>query len=260
MFMGAGLGLLLAIITTKSLGLVDGEATGTYFSLIAIGGGLGMLLAYLYERKTRRPKTNCKPGKQTGLIKPLRRHSATEGFCAHSPRLAACFVSGRQLTAKRCMSILIKTGPIFRVGPRDLKQLPSYPYEGLAGNMLADSIVQKNQWPVRIPFYRNFDTRLFGFDRPAVFYPKPGRAGRYLDISGYHSGPGGISRGADRFWCCRFCKNDRIVGWGRHSPLQNIRPRSVITCSLGFKIRTGASNYPLKWTGLTGFQAKCSNM
>ncbi len=51
MFMGAGLGLLLAIITTKSLGLVDGEATGTYFSLIAIGGGLGMLLAYLYERK-----------------------------------------------------------------------------------------------------------------------------------------------------------------------------------------------------------------
>lgn len=32
---------------------------------------------------------------------------------------------------------------IFRVGPRDLKQLPSYPYEGLAGNMLADSIVQK---------------------------------------------------------------------------------------------------------------------
>lgn len=50
MFIGAGIGLLLAIIVTKTTGL-DGEATGTYFSLIAIGGGLGMLLAYLYERK-----------------------------------------------------------------------------------------------------------------------------------------------------------------------------------------------------------------
>ncbi|HNM27977.1 MAG TPA: hypothetical protein PKL15_21190 [Saprospiraceae bacterium] len=51
MFMGAGLGLLLAIVITKIASLTDGEATGTYFALIAIGGGLGMFLAYMYERK-----------------------------------------------------------------------------------------------------------------------------------------------------------------------------------------------------------------
>lgn len=51
MFMGAGLGLLLAIITTKSLNMQEDEGTGIYFALIAIFGGLGMLGAYLYERK-----------------------------------------------------------------------------------------------------------------------------------------------------------------------------------------------------------------
>ena len=51
MFMGAGLGLLLAIIITNTIHL-EGEAnTGVYFSLIAIFGGMGMLGAYLYERK-----------------------------------------------------------------------------------------------------------------------------------------------------------------------------------------------------------------
>lgn len=51
MFIGAGLGLLLAILFTKSFGLEDGERTGVYFGMIAIFGGLGMLAAYIYERK-----------------------------------------------------------------------------------------------------------------------------------------------------------------------------------------------------------------
>lgn len=51
MFMGAGLGLLLSIFITRAAGLVEGEATGIYFGLIALFGGLGMLGAYLYERK-----------------------------------------------------------------------------------------------------------------------------------------------------------------------------------------------------------------
>ncbi|MEI6408784.1 MAG: DUF6249 domain-containing protein [Bacteroidota bacterium] len=51
MFVGAGLGLLLAIVITKTLGMNGDEGTGIYFSLIAIFGGLGMLGAYLYERK-----------------------------------------------------------------------------------------------------------------------------------------------------------------------------------------------------------------
>ncbi len=50
MFVGAGTGLLLAIIITKTFDM--GEAgKGVYFALIAIFGGLGMLGAYLYERK-----------------------------------------------------------------------------------------------------------------------------------------------------------------------------------------------------------------
>ena len=44
----AGIGLLLAIVLSKSMA-VDGP--GLYFALIAIFGGLGMLAAYLYERK-----------------------------------------------------------------------------------------------------------------------------------------------------------------------------------------------------------------
>ena len=51
MFMGAGLGLLLAIIITNTLHLEGDANTGIYFSLIAIFGGMGMLGAYLYERK-----------------------------------------------------------------------------------------------------------------------------------------------------------------------------------------------------------------
>jgi hypothetical protein len=51
MFIGAGVGLLLAIIITNSLQMRDDDGTGVYFALIAIFGGMGMLGAYLYERK-----------------------------------------------------------------------------------------------------------------------------------------------------------------------------------------------------------------
>ncbi|MCC6412601.1 MAG: hypothetical protein IT270_13130 [Saprospiraceae bacterium] len=51
MFIGAGLGLLMAIVFTKSFNLEEGERTGVYFGMIAFFGGLGMLAAYMYERK-----------------------------------------------------------------------------------------------------------------------------------------------------------------------------------------------------------------
>ncbi|MBX2892606.1 MAG: hypothetical protein KF734_16885 [Saprospiraceae bacterium] len=47
LFIGAGLGLLLAIVLSKALSI---SGPGLYFALIAIFGGLGMLGAYLYER------------------------------------------------------------------------------------------------------------------------------------------------------------------------------------------------------------------
>jgi len=51
MFVGAGIGLLLAILITNGLNMNDDEGTGIYFALIAIFGGIGMLGAYFYERK-----------------------------------------------------------------------------------------------------------------------------------------------------------------------------------------------------------------
>ena len=51
MFVGAGIGLLLAIIVTRSMHMESDEGTGIYFALIAVFGGLGMLGAYFYERK-----------------------------------------------------------------------------------------------------------------------------------------------------------------------------------------------------------------
>ena len=50
-FVGAGIGLLLAIIITQALQMDEDSATGIFFALIAIFGGLGMLGAYAYERK-----------------------------------------------------------------------------------------------------------------------------------------------------------------------------------------------------------------
>jgi hypothetical protein len=55
MFIGAGLGLLIAMTLVKSWNLTGSERTATYFGLIAILGGSGMLLAYLYERKNPPP-------------------------------------------------------------------------------------------------------------------------------------------------------------------------------------------------------------
>ena len=50
-FVGAGIGLLLAIVITQTLKLDEDSATGLFFALIAIFGGLGLLGAYAYERK-----------------------------------------------------------------------------------------------------------------------------------------------------------------------------------------------------------------
>jgi peptidoglycan/LPS O-acetylase OafA/YrhL len=51
LFVGAGIGLMLAIVITKTFQMQQEEATGIYFALIAIFGGLGMISAYMYERK-----------------------------------------------------------------------------------------------------------------------------------------------------------------------------------------------------------------
>jgi hypothetical protein len=51
LFVGAGLGLLLAIIITKTFQMSEDSSAGIFFALISIFGGLGMLGAYLYERK-----------------------------------------------------------------------------------------------------------------------------------------------------------------------------------------------------------------
>ena len=51
LFVGAGFGLLLAIIITNMFQLQGDSSTGIFFALIAIFGGAGLLGAYLYERK-----------------------------------------------------------------------------------------------------------------------------------------------------------------------------------------------------------------
>ncbi len=51
MFIGAGLGLLLALFISRAAQLDSDESAGVFFALIAIFGGLGMLGAYLYERR-----------------------------------------------------------------------------------------------------------------------------------------------------------------------------------------------------------------
>lgn len=51
MFIGAGLGLLLAIVITRLVPMSEEASSGVFFALIAIFGGAGMLAAYLYERR-----------------------------------------------------------------------------------------------------------------------------------------------------------------------------------------------------------------
>ena len=58
LFVGAGLGLLLAIIITNILHLDEDSSTGIFFAMIAIFGGAGLLGAYLYERKNPPPSAD----------------------------------------------------------------------------------------------------------------------------------------------------------------------------------------------------------
>lgn len=55
LFVGVGLGLLLAIIITNTLQMEEDSSTGVFFAFIAIFGGAGLLGAYLYERKNPPP-------------------------------------------------------------------------------------------------------------------------------------------------------------------------------------------------------------
>lgn len=55
LFIGAGLGLLLAIIITTTFQISDDRSAGIFFALIAIFGGFGMLASYMYERKNPPP-------------------------------------------------------------------------------------------------------------------------------------------------------------------------------------------------------------
>lgn len=57
LFLGAGIGLFLAYILDRNMPGDDNEAI--YFSLIAIGGGLGLIASYAVEKKetmSRRPE------------------------------------------------------------------------------------------------------------------------------------------------------------------------------------------------------------
>lgn len=49
LFLGAGVGLLIAFFLDKNIGGWDNEAI--YFSLVAIGGGLGLVGSYAIEKK-----------------------------------------------------------------------------------------------------------------------------------------------------------------------------------------------------------------
>ena len=49
LFLGAGIGLLLAFFIARNLSDRDNEAI--YFALIAIGGGLGLIISYAVEKK-----------------------------------------------------------------------------------------------------------------------------------------------------------------------------------------------------------------
>src|SRR3982751_6970248 len=51
LFLGAGLGLLLAFFIDANGGVHSGENAPLYFSLIAVGGGLGLVGSYAIERK-----------------------------------------------------------------------------------------------------------------------------------------------------------------------------------------------------------------
>ena len=51
LFVGAGLGLLLAFLIDKNSGMRMDDNPSIYFSLIAIGGGAGLIISYIIEKK-----------------------------------------------------------------------------------------------------------------------------------------------------------------------------------------------------------------
>jgi hypothetical protein len=52
---GAGVGLILALTVSKAMGLGEEDRVAIFFGLIAICTGLGMLVAYAYERRNPPP-------------------------------------------------------------------------------------------------------------------------------------------------------------------------------------------------------------
>jgi len=51
LFVGAGIGLLLAFLIDKNSGIRMDDNPAIYFSLIAIGGGAGLIISYVIEKK-----------------------------------------------------------------------------------------------------------------------------------------------------------------------------------------------------------------
>ena len=51
LFMGAGLGLFLAYLLDEYVLIQRGDNPAIYFSLIAIGGGIGLISSYRVEKK-----------------------------------------------------------------------------------------------------------------------------------------------------------------------------------------------------------------
>ena len=51
LFVGAGIGLLLAFFIDKNSGMRMDDNPAIYFSLIAIGGGAGLIISYVIEKK-----------------------------------------------------------------------------------------------------------------------------------------------------------------------------------------------------------------
>jgi hypothetical protein len=51
LFVGAGIGLLLAYLIDMNSGMRVHDNPAIYFSLIAIGGGSGLIISYIIEKK-----------------------------------------------------------------------------------------------------------------------------------------------------------------------------------------------------------------
>lgn len=58
LLLGAGLGLLIAFFLDMNVIRYNAEPAGVYFSLIAIGGGIGLIASYWIEKKHWLDKNN----------------------------------------------------------------------------------------------------------------------------------------------------------------------------------------------------------